>query len=138
MTAVGALASANLVVRFLCELAALAALAVWGAQASDDPALQVLLGISAPLLVVAVWGMWVAPRASRRARDPWRAGMEVLVFGAAVAGLVDGVTPGSESRSESSRRSPAPSFACGPSRLLQSIAAVPLTRSGEARKGLEM
>ena len=85
----GALASANLVVRFVCELAALAALAVWGAQASDDPALQVLLGFSAPLLVASVWGMWVAPRASRRAADPWRAGIEVLVFGAAVAGLVD-------------------------------------------------
>ena len=65
-----ALASANLVMRFLCELAALAALAVWGAQASDDPALQVLLGLSAPLLVAAVWGMWVAPRASRRVPDP--------------------------------------------------------------------
>jgi len=84
-----ALASANLVARFLCELAALASLAVWGAQASDDPALAVLLGISAPLLVACVWGMWVAPRASRRAPDPARAGIEVLVFGAAVAGLVD-------------------------------------------------
>jgi hypothetical protein len=85
----GAPASANLVVRFLCELAALAALAVWGAQASDDPALRVLLGITLPMIVVAVWGTWVAPRASRRVADPWRAGIEVLVFGAAVAGLVD-------------------------------------------------
>ena len=47
-----ALASANLVVRFLCELAALAALAVWGAQASDDPALQVLLGITVPTAIL--------------------------------------------------------------------------------------
>jgi hypothetical protein len=84
-----ALASANLVVRFLCELAALAALAVWGAQASDDPALEVLLGITVPMIMIAVWGMWVAPKAARRAPDPWRAGVEVLVFGAAVAGLVD-------------------------------------------------
>ena len=84
-----ALASANLVVRFLCELAALAALAVWGAQASDDPAVQVLLGIAVPMIMIAVWGMWVAPKASRRVPDPWRAGIEVLVFGAAVAGLVD-------------------------------------------------
>src|SRR4029453_1951159 len=85
----GAPASANLVVRFLCELAALASLAVWGAQASDDPALQVLLGVSAPRLVAAGWGIGVAPRASRRVPDPRRAGIEVLVFGAAVAGLVD-------------------------------------------------
>jgi hypothetical protein len=87
------LASANLALRFVCELAALAALAVWGAQASDDPALQVLLGITAPMAVVAVWGMWVAPRASRRAPDPARAAIEVVVFGAAVAGLVDAGHP---------------------------------------------
>jgi predicted lysophospholipase L1 biosynthesis ABC-type transport system permease subunit len=86
---VPAIASANLVARFLCELAALAALAVWGAQASDDPAVKVLLGVTAPLLLAAVWGMWVAPRSARRAPDPLRAGIEVLVFGAAVAGLVD-------------------------------------------------
>jgi hypothetical protein len=85
MPAVGA---ANLVVRFLCELSALAALAVWGAQAGGSTALNVVLAVGAPLLAAAIWGAWVAPRAGRRAPDPARALIEVVVFGAAVAGLV--------------------------------------------------
>ncbi len=88
-----ALAGVNLAARFACEMAALAALAVWGAQVGDDPAVKVLLGLTAPLLLAAVWAMWVAPRASRRLPDPARAGVEVVVFGAAVAGLLDAGHP---------------------------------------------
>ena len=83
-----ALASANLALRFACELGALAALAVSGAEIGDDPAVHVLLGLTLPVLMVAAWAMWVAPRARNRLADPARAGVEVIIFGAAVAALV--------------------------------------------------
>jgi hypothetical protein len=90
---VAGLAQANLALRFGCELAAFAALAVWGAHVGDSTAVQVLLAILAPVIAIAVWGVWVAPKAKRRAPDPARAGIEVLVFGAAVLGLVDAGHP---------------------------------------------
>jgi hypothetical protein len=82
------LPAANLAARFLCELAMLAALAIWGSQAGDSTALQVVLAIGAPALAAVIWGICVAPRAPRRLPDPARAGIEVLLFGAAAAGLV--------------------------------------------------
>jgi Protein of unknown function (DUF2568) len=80
-------AAVNLAVRFACELAALAALAVWGAQVGDSVVVQVALAVAAPLIAATLWGLWVAPKAARRLPDPARAGVELVVFGAAVAGL---------------------------------------------------
>jgi hypothetical protein len=36
---------------------------------------------------VAIWGVGIAPRARRRWPDPWRFGVEVVLFLAAAAGL---------------------------------------------------
>ena len=80
--------AANLGVRFLLELCALTALAVWGWQVSDQIVVSVLLAIAAPLVAATVWGRWVAPKARHRLEDPARLGVELLVFGAAVAGLL--------------------------------------------------
>src|SRR5690606_25875426 len=55
--------SANLVLRFLLELAALAALAHWGATASTRVLPRIVLGIGAPLAMATFWGIFVAPRA---------------------------------------------------------------------------
>jgi hypothetical protein len=57
---------ANLGLRFLVELAAIAALSIWGAQATSSTPANVALAIAAPALAIAVWGIWSAPRASRR------------------------------------------------------------------------
>lgn len=78
----------NLGVRFVLELAALAALAAWGWHAGDSPAVRLLLAVAAPLVAAVAWGAWVAPRATRRLPDPWRLGVEGLVFAAASAGLL--------------------------------------------------
>lgn len=80
--------AANLGVRFLLELCALAALAVWGWQAVGQVVLQVLLAVGTPAVAATAWGLWVAPRASHRLADPARLGVEGLVFAAAVAGLL--------------------------------------------------
>lgn len=71
-------------VRFACELAALAALGVWGYHAGGWP-----LAVAAPVAGALLWGVWVAPKARRRARDPWRFLLELVVFGSATAALLD-------------------------------------------------
>lgn len=78
----------NLPVRFLLEIAALVALSVFGWRAADPFVLRLALALALPLAAAAVWGTFVAPRATRRLPDPLRFGVELLVFGPAVAALV--------------------------------------------------
>ena len=82
------LRSVNLVVRLLCELALLVALAVWGFQAGSGLAGDLVLGLGAPLLAAVVWGLWVAPASRRRLADPARLLVEVLLFAAGMLALV--------------------------------------------------
>ncbi len=44
--------------------------------------MNVVLAIGAPLAAAAVWGAFVAPKASRHPGDPWRLLLEIAVFGA--------------------------------------------------------
>ena len=74
---------AILTVRFACELAALAILAWWGARTAGAP-----LAIAAPLAAALLWGAWVAPKASRRLRDPLRFAAESVVWAGSTAALV--------------------------------------------------
>jgi hypothetical protein len=67
-------------VRFLAELAMLAALAWGGYHVVDDTAVRLLLAVLLPTAAAAVWGRWVAPRADRRLKDPARAGVELVLF----------------------------------------------------------
>jgi Protein of unknown function (DUF2568) len=80
--------AANLALRFLLELCLLAALAAWGAQAGGSVVADVALAVLAPLAAAAVWGVFVAPRAPRRAPDPARLGLELLLFGLGAAALI--------------------------------------------------
>ncbi|HEY6507128.1 MAG TPA: YrdB family protein [Vicinamibacterales bacterium] len=80
----GSLRRFNLVFRFLLEIVVLVALFLWGTSISDQLIVQVLLGIGAPAVVIAVWAIFVAPKASRRLPDPQRLAVEVVVFGAGV------------------------------------------------------
>ncbi len=67
-------------IRFCLELAALAGLAVWGWETGPD-GWNVLLAIAAPLAAAVLWGLFVAPKARRHPRDPWRLLLELVVFG---------------------------------------------------------
>jgi len=76
--------SLNLVFRFVLELVVLVALFLWGVSVSGDLIVQVVLGLGAPALALTVWGLFVAPKASRRLPDPQRLALEIVVFGAGV------------------------------------------------------
>ncbi len=79
-----------LALRFLLELAAIVAVGWWGFALDAPAAVRVLAGVAASLVVIAVWGAVVSPRA-RFALPRWRReATEDLVWLAAVVALISG------------------------------------------------
>jgi Protein of unknown function (DUF2568) len=74
--------AANLAVRFLLELVALAGLAEGGDAAAGWPA-----AVAAVVAGAVVWGLWCAPRARRRLARAPRTAVEAAVFGLGAAGF---------------------------------------------------
>jgi hypothetical protein len=74
--------AANLGLRFLLELCLLAAFAYVGLQAS------IVLAVLLPVVVALIWGLFVAPRARFPLPLSWWIGVQVVLFGAAVVGLI--------------------------------------------------
>ncbi|WP_435196814.1 YrdB family protein [Natronomonas sp. EA1] len=74
-------------VRFLLELAALAALAYWGLRTGTTLLVQVALAVIAPLFAAGVWGTFVAPTAPYRLPELPRLGLEILLFGVVALAL---------------------------------------------------
>jgi hypothetical protein len=66
-------------VRFACEIAAIVAVVWWG-----WPVVGILVGLA----VIAVWGVWVAPKAPRRLADPGRLVLELAIFALATVAYV--------------------------------------------------
>ncbi len=89
-----AVKQANLALRFLLELVALAALAYWGATTAASRALRILLAVVAPTVAAIAWFLFVAPNARVDAGPIVRLAVELLVFGAATAGLLARGRPG--------------------------------------------
>jgi hypothetical protein len=79
---------ATLAVRFLSELAVLAALAYWGFRRGEG-AFGWMLGIGAPLLAAAAWGAFVAPKAIRPVPGQTRVMIEFFLFGFAALALAN-------------------------------------------------
>ena len=80
---------AALGVRFLLELAALAAVGYWGYVAGAGSGVaRYGLAVAAPLALAVAWGTFVSPQAPRRLPDPWRLGAELLSFALATAALL--------------------------------------------------
>lgn len=79
--------SANLALRFLLELGALAGLAYWGWQTGTNPAVRFLLAVGAPASAAAIWGRFVSPKAPNRLEDPVRVAVEIVFFAAAATAL---------------------------------------------------
>jgi hypothetical protein len=77
-----------LAVRFLAELGMLVCLGIGGWQLGDSLLASVIFGVVLPLVASIIWGRWVAPRASRRLRDPARLGVEVTLFAAAFVAVM--------------------------------------------------
>jgi uncharacterized protein DUF2568 len=74
--------AANLGLRFLLELCLLAALAYVGLQVS------IVLAILLPVLVALIWGLFVSPKARFPVSSTWWIGIQIVLFGGAVVGLI--------------------------------------------------
>ena len=78
---------ANLALRFARELAALAAVGYWGATVGKGRLVRVALAVGAPIVTAIEWVLFVAPSATFDVGPVARFAVELLVFGAATAGL---------------------------------------------------
>jgi Protein of unknown function (DUF2568) len=76
----------NLALKFLLELAALAAFGLWGASIANG-ATAVLLAIALPAVAASLWGMFAAPTARHRLPLRPRVRFELAVFGFATVAL---------------------------------------------------
>lgn len=54
----------NLLIRFLLELAMLAAVGYWGFRTGSGWVMKIILGIGLPILIAVIWGLFVAPKAA--------------------------------------------------------------------------
>jgi hypothetical protein len=79
--------AANLALKLGLELAAIAALAHWGASTGDG-ALPVVLAVAAPALFVVLWGRFAAPRSSHRLPPRSRIPFELGLFALAAIALM--------------------------------------------------
>ncbi|MGW1916797.1 YrdB family protein [Streptomyces sp. NPDC002076] len=86
--------TANEILAFLVELAALACLSWWGFTVSDDEALRILLGVGTPLVAMALWSLFAAPKALLRPRLPLVLAVKAMVLGGGAAALYGVRHPG--------------------------------------------
>jgi hypothetical protein len=77
------------VAAFACELGMLVLLAFAGFGLGDGGLMGIALAAFYPALVVVIWSFWVAPKATRRLRDPWRLVLQVVLF--AATGVASGL-----------------------------------------------
>ncbi|HEX5148643.1 MAG TPA: YrdB family protein [Candidatus Limnocylindrales bacterium] len=66
------MATANLALRFVVELVGVGALAYSSFQASSDGVIRTALAIGAPLALIVVWALVVAPNATNALTQPQR------------------------------------------------------------------
>ena len=82
------LKSINLALAFFLELAMLAAYAFWGFQSGPTTILKIVLAIGIPLLVAVIWGLFMAPRSTKRLQGVAYLALKVVLFGLAIAALI--------------------------------------------------
>jgi hypothetical protein len=85
------IAAANLGVRFLLELAAVAAVVYWGWRIGGEGLVGLALGIALALALVLVWWRLIAPKARSPISTDMRplVGSGILLLAAAALGLAD-------------------------------------------------
>jgi hypothetical protein len=76
-----------LLIRFLSEIGALVGFTVWGFHESG------WFGVIPPIVAAAIWGRWMAPRATRRLPDPRRLVAELVFFAAAASAFAAAGAP---------------------------------------------
>jgi hypothetical protein len=70
----------NAAFRFVLELLVLLALLLFGLGASDNLLVAIPVAIVLIAIVVTIWGLFVAPKASHRLDDPARLAVELVVW----------------------------------------------------------
>jgi hypothetical protein len=84
-----ALKAANLALRFLLELVALGAFAFWGFTLEGSSTIfRIIVGLGAPILAATLWGVFAAPKSSRRLHGALYHAFEIVFFGLAVVALI--------------------------------------------------
>ncbi|MCR8633480.1 YrdB family protein [Paenibacillus radicis (ex Xue et al. 2023)] len=78
---------ANLVLRFILELSALAALGYWGFKTGNGWIAKTIFGIGTPVLAAVVWGLFVSPKATYNVGELAKLAIEIIVFGSAAIAL---------------------------------------------------
>jgi hypothetical protein len=85
--------AANLGLRFLLELAALASVGWWGWHVGGSTPGRLALAVVLPVAVAIVWGLFIAPKARFHVSKPVWYGLQVVIFGAAALALASVWTP---------------------------------------------
>ncbi|MEP7290778.1 MAG: YrdB family protein [Chloroflexota bacterium] len=85
---IGLLKNANLALAFLLELVAVGAFAYFGFTVSDSTLLNVVLGIGLALLSIVLWGIFAAPKSTRRLRGNALLIFKLVFFALSVIALV--------------------------------------------------
>ena len=75
-----ALKMMNLALRFLLELCMLAAVAFWGFKTQNNWLMKIFLGIGLPVLIATLWGMFLAPKATRPLSGVSFLSLEMILF----------------------------------------------------------
>lgn len=82
-----ALKALNLAIRFfVVELGALAAAAYWGWEATSNAG-RWYLAVLAPALVIAVWGLFISPKARIQVAKQAALAIELVLLGLVAVGL---------------------------------------------------
>ncbi|MFS0781284.1 YrdB family protein [Bacillus sp. 1P06AnD] len=74
--------------RFLLEMCGLAALAYGGFSTGNSYVWKLLLGMGSPLLMAAIWGMFISPKAAIPVKGMVKWLLELLVFGLCTCALL--------------------------------------------------
>jgi hypothetical protein len=77
----------NLLVRFLLELCMYVAVGYWGFKFNSGWVLKIIFGIGLPVLMAVLWGMFLAPRATRPMSGISRELLEWILMGSGSAAL---------------------------------------------------
>lgn len=86
--AVGGAVGVLLGVRFLTELALVAGIAWLGVILGKGGVPSMVMAVVGIAAIGVLWGLLLAPRATRRLRDPVRLIVEIVLFGGTAAGLI--------------------------------------------------
>lgn len=80
-------------ISFLLELAMLAGFGYWGFHGDKSVWMKWALGIGLPLIVMVVWGLWLAPKADHRLNIMGGVVLSSILFLLAAAALYNAQQP---------------------------------------------